>query len=103
MITLHIFLSIQLQRHCTLLCSSCIDEQFQVLEDCKMCEVLCAADILIRIWISKERANREQHLGDGEGRTPLILQYIQTNATVAVYVGVINSRCKCHWMVHQKF
>lgn len=34
------------------------------------------------------------YLADGECGTPLLLQYVQTNAPVRVDVAVVNARCE---------
>lgn len=45
---------------------------------------------VIGIWVSQHGADRKQHLGDGERRTPLIPQDVETDAAVAVNVGVVD-------------
>jgi len=43
---------------------------------------------IIGIWVSQQRANREQHLGDGKSGAPLFFEDIKTDASVAVDVRV---------------
>lgn len=45
---------------------------------------------VIGIWVGKHRADREQHLGDGKRGTPLIPEDVETNAAVAVDIGVVD-------------
>ena len=45
----------------------------------------------MRITVGQETGHREQHLGDGERRTPLVLENIQTDVSLAVDVAVVNS------------
>ena len=47
---------------------------------------------VVRVGVSQQRADRQEHLGDSEGRRPLILQDVQANATVRIDVRVVNSR-----------
>jgi len=44
-----------------------------------------------RVGISKQRTNAKQDLGDGQRRTPIVLQYIETNDALRVYIAVINA------------
>jgi len=46
---------------------------------------------IIGVGVSQQRADGQQNLGDGQGGTPLILQDIQADASVGIYVGVIDS------------
>lgn len=46
---------------------------------------------VIGVGIGKEGANTEQHLAYGEGRTPLILEDVETDASIRVNVAVINA------------
>lgn len=49
-----------------------------------------------RVAISKQRANREQHFGDGQCGTPVIFEDIQANDALAVNVAVVDARAKGH-------
>ena len=51
-----------------------------------------------RTWvaISQKRANRENHLGDGQSRTPVVFQNVQANFALAVDVAVINPSLENH-------
>jgi len=44
-----------------------------------------------RVGISKQRTNAQQDLGDGQRRTPIVLQYIETNDALRVNIAVINA------------
>ena len=50
---------------------------------------------VIGIRIAQQRTNREQHLGYGESRRPLRPQYIKANASIAVYVRMVNAGGEC--------
>ena len=43
------------------------------------------------VGISQQRADAEEHLGDGEGRAPLVLEDVETDASVGVDVRVVDS------------
>ena len=45
---------------------------------------------VVRVGISQQRADGEQHLRDGESWGPLILQDVQANAAVRVDVGMVD-------------
>lgn len=45
---------------------------------------------VIGIWVSEHGADREQDLGDGKRGTPLIPENVETDAAVAVNVGVVD-------------
>jgi len=51
---------------------------------------------IIRVGVSKKRANTEQHLGYGEGRAPLILENVQADSTIRVDVTVIDTCGEMH-------
>jgi len=51
---------------------------------------------IIRVRISQQRANRQQHLRDGESRGPLTLQNVQANATIAVNIAVVDLCLELH-------
>ena len=42
------------------------------------------------VRIVQQRANRQQHFRNREGRAPLVLQNVQTNTAIAVDIGMIN-------------
>ena len=46
---------------------------------------------IIGVRVGEEGANTEQHLAYGEGRTPLILEDVETDASIRVNVAVINA------------
>lgn len=46
---------------------------------------------IIGVGVCKHRADREQHFGDCESRTPLVSQDVKTDTAVRVDVGVIDS------------
>ena len=52
---------------------------------------------IVRIWITEERADREEDLADGESGRPLGPQDVQADGAVGVYVGVINSSSEGHF------
>ena len=43
-----------------------------------------------RVAVTKERGDAEQHLGDGEGRAPLVLQDVQADNSLGVDVAVVD-------------
>lgn len=45
---------------------------------------------VIGIWVGQHGADREQHLGDGERWAPLVPENVETDAAVAVDVGVVD-------------
>lgn len=47
---------------------------------------------VVRVGVREERADRQEHLGDGEGGRPLIAQNVQTYRAVRVDVGVVDAR-----------
>lgn len=47
---------------------------------------------LTRVAVREQRADGEEDFRDGEGRTPVVLQDVQANHTLAVNVTVIDSR-----------
>ena len=49
---------------------------------------------IIRVGIGQEGADGEQHLGDGEGGRPLVLEDVQANRAIAVDVSMVNFRCE---------
>ena len=62
---------------------------------------------VIRVGIGEKTANRKQHLANSQGRTPLILQNVQTNTSIRVDVTVVDASCKMHlrrleWIVRRK-
>ena len=52
---------------------------------------------IVRVWITEERADREEDLADGESRGPLGPQDVQADGAVGVNVGVVNSSCEGHF------
>ena len=49
---------------------------------------------VIRVSVSQQGADGEEHLRDGERGRPLILQDVQANGTVRVDIGVVDSSCE---------
>ena len=47
---------------------------------------------IVRVGITEQTADRQQDLGNGERRRPLILQNVEANTAVAVNVGMIDPR-----------
>ena len=43
------------------------------------------------VRVSQQRADAEEHFRDGEGRTPLILEDVKTDASVGVDIRVVDS------------
>ena len=52
---------------------------------------------IVWVWITEERADREEDLADGEGGGPLGPQDVQADGAVGVNVGVVNSSCEGHF------
>ena len=46
------------------------------------------------VTVSEQGADGQQHLGDGEGRAPVVLQDVQTDHPLAVDVAVVDPRTK---------
>ena len=44
-----------------------------------------------RIAISKQRANWQQHFGNGQSRAPVVFENVQTNVSITIYVAMINT------------
>jgi hypothetical protein len=49
---------------------------------------------IIGVGIGKEGTNGKQDLGNGQGRTPLVLQNVQTDSTVRVDVAMVDASGK---------
>merc|ERR1712021_293839 len=47
---------------------------------------------VVRIGVSEQRRNRQQHLRNCQGGTPLVLENVKANGTAAVHVAVIYFR-----------
>ena len=66
------------------------------------CECLCAhvqvepTQNLTRVAVCEQGADGQQHLGDGEGWTPVILQDVQTDYSLAVDIAVIDPCTECY-------
>jgi hypothetical protein len=56
---------------------------------------------IVRIRVRQQRADRQQHLRHRERGTPLVLQNIQADASVAVHVAVVDARREVHLCTHQ--
>ena len=46
---------------------------------------------IIGVGVSQKRTDREKDLGNGQCRTPLVLQNVETNSSVGVDVAVVDS------------
>lgn len=46
---------------------------------------------VIWVWVTQQRADRQENFGDGEGGGPLRPQYVETDASVAVDIRVVDS------------
>ena len=46
---------------------------------------------VVRVGVGEEGADAEQHLGDGEGGTPLVLEDVEADAAVRVDVAVVDA------------
>ena len=51
---------------------------------------------IIWVWVIEKRTDGEQHLGDGEGWRPLVLQDVQADAPLRVHVRVVHLRLEVH-------
>ena len=49
---------------------------------------------IIGVGVRQEGTNREEDLGNGQGRTPLVLQNVQTDSTVGVDVAMVDTSGK---------
>ena len=47
---------------------------------------------IIWVGVGQQRADREEHLGDGEGGRPLVFEDVEADRSIAVDVHVINFR-----------
>ena len=45
---------------------------------------------IVGVRVTEKRADRQQHLGDGECGRPLVLEDVEADGTVAVDVAVVN-------------
>ena len=52
---------------------------------------------VVGIGISQHRTDGQQYFGDGQGWRPLVSQYIEAYASVAVYVRVVDPRREVHF------
>lgn len=51
---------------------------------------------IMGIGVSQQRTNGEQHIGDCESRTPILLQNVKTYLTVVVDIAVVNACSEHH-------
>lgn len=51
---------------------------------------------LTRVAVSEQGADGQQHLGDGEGGAPVVLQDVQTDHTLTVDVTVVDPGTERH-------
>ena len=45
---------------------------------------------IVRVRVREKRANRKQHLGDGQGRRPVVLEDVKADTTLVVDVAVVD-------------
>jgi hypothetical protein len=61
---------------------------------------------IIGIRVRQKRANTEQYLANGQCRTPLVLENVETNAAIRINVAVVDA-CgemdlgRLHWGVSE--
>ena len=60
-----------------------------------VCVCVCVA-ALTRVAVSEQGADGQQDLGDGEGRTPVVLQDVQTDHPLTVDVTVVDPGAERH-------
>ena len=53
--------------------------------------------ILTWIAISQKRTDGKEYFGNGQDRTPIILENIKTNLALAIHVTMINSSTEDHF------
>jgi hypothetical protein len=58
---------------------------------------------VVRVWVRQQRADGEQHLGDGQRRAPLVLEDVQADVAVAVDVRVEHLRLEHHLIFFFRF
>lgn len=51
---------------------------------------------VVRVGVREQRADRQQHLRDGQRGAPLVFQDVQADAAVGVDVAVIDARREVH-------
>lgn len=51
---------------------------------------------IVRVGVCEHGADGQQHLGDGECGRPVLLENIQTDGSVGVDVGVVDSGSEGH-------
>ena len=61
-----------------------------------VCVCVCALQAITGVAVCEQRADGQQDLGDGEGRTPVVLQDVQTDHPLAVDVAVVDPCAKRH-------
>lgn len=54
------------------------------------------------VTVCEQGADGQQHLGDGEGGAPVVLQDVQTDHPLAVDVAVIDPRTKRYLHTHRQ-
>lgn len=59
-------------------------------------EVFHMVVYLTRVTVCEQRADGQQHFGDGERWAPIVLQDVQTDNTLTVDVAVVDSCAKRH-------
>jgi len=51
---------------------------------------------VVGVGVAQERTDRQQNLADGESRRPLGSEYVQADATVRVYIRMVDLSCEAH-------
>ena len=60
--------------------------------------MLATSRVEPRTWVAirEERADGEEHLGDGQRGAPVVLEYVQADDALAVDVAVVDARAEGH-------
>lgn len=51
---------------------------------------------IIRVWVTQQGADGQQHLGNSQSGAPLVLEDVEANAPVAVDVWMEHLGAECH-------
>ena len=51
-----------------------------------------ADERIVRVAVGEQRTYGEQHFADGERRTPVVLEYVETDGALRVHVAVVDAR-----------
>lgn len=55
------------------------------------------------VTVCEQGADGQQHLGDGEGGAPVVLQDVQADHALTVDVAVIDPRTKCYLRTRKRW